>query len=130
MTDMHFVVVITCIDGEIQDAVTTWAQRFFGAQAVDLVTEFGPEKQLRDATPAVRTIRTNVQHAVDTHRCQALALVGHSPCTGNAAPPETQQLQIRQGVDRLASWGMLSHIVGAWVDAQGQVTLIKEWKHA
>ena len=127
MGDKHFVVVITCVDGEIQEGVTAWAQQYFAAQYVDLVTEFMPEKQLTATAAPVRSLRTNVQHAVDTHRCLDLALVGHSSCSGNVEAAEAQRRQIRQGVDRLASWGMLPHVVGAFMNAFGQVELVHEW---
>ena len=130
MGDKHFVVMITCVDGEIQEVATAWAQQFFAAQYVDLVTEFGPEKILTDATAPLGSMRANVQHAVDTHHCLELALVGHSPCTGNAVAADVQRRQIRQGVDLLASWGMLPHIVGAFVNALGQVEMVHEWKQA
>jgi len=79
-----FVTAITCMDGRIQEPVSTWLKKRFHADYVDTITEpcidgiFG-----RGQYSLMDSIRRRAEISVNVHGSRVVALVSHHDCAGN-----------------------------------------------
>lgn len=120
---MEFCAVVNCMDGRVQQPVTRFLQKRFGAENVDTITEAGPNgilaKQADKAT--IQSILKRVEISVSAHKSKGMAVVGHYDCAGNPATKEEQIKHIREAIRFLKTHYPNIEIIGLWVDENWQV---------
>ena len=122
-------IIITCLDGRVQEPALHWAQTYFQASMVNVITEYAPEMLLtqRD-TMAEAILRRRVTQAMQlygTSDTYDLAVVGHLTCEVGPQMTEERATLITQAVETIATWDiLLTTIVGVLLDAEGRPKVI------
>jgi len=94
----RFACAANCIDGRVQEAVTTYLREAYGVDWVDMVTEPGINLILaRDTdTEVVFNIMRRIRTSVQGHGSRVVAIVGHPDCKGNPAEKSEQTEHLRR----------------------------------
>lgn len=122
MANDRFATVINCLDGEVQEPVSTWLKTYASADYVDVITAYAPERALTAGTAAeLAALQDAVRHSMRTHDLRVLAIASHAGCGGNPVDRAVQIAQIQQAIAVVTSWGVNVPVIGIWVDAHGQV---------
>ncbi|MCF7945095.1 MAG: hypothetical protein K9L75_06150 [Spirochaetia bacterium] len=127
---MKFYTAVMCMDGRIQLPVHSYLHKHFKVDAVDTVTEAGPEKflafpQLREHEEKLQSILERVLISLEKHDSQGIAVLGHYDCAGNPAEEEERKRQVLQALTELRR--LLGEqyrdtpITALWVDSQWRV---------
>ncbi len=122
-------IVILCVDGEIQEHVLRYCGNHFNESTPDLFTEYAPERWIAEdpLAPPVLLLRQNIQHHMMHHPSTTILLVSHAQCTQNAASFATQARQVRAALGEIARWGLgFARYVGIWIAADGTVQLVAD----
>lgn len=120
MTSELFGTAITCIDGRVQEPIARWMKNHFSLDAVDMITEPGPDKAMQSPSVASE-LKRKAGISLAAHNSRALAFAAHADCAGNPVSDDEHKIAIRECVTLLTSWNMTIPIVGLWVDAAGNV---------
>jgi len=133
MDNNKFATAITCMDGRVQEPVSSWMKQHLHVDYVDTITEAGPDKILiqgpldgLDAMKQVESLQRKARLSVEAHGSCAIAVVGHHDCAGNPVSREEHLQQIRKCVEVVASWGLGVRILGLWVNEQWGVEVIAD----
>jgi hypothetical protein len=119
-----FVTAITCMDGRVQEPVSSWLKQRFAADYVDTVTEPGPDGILADGpADTIDSIRRRAEVSVNAHGSGLIAVVSHDDCTGNPVFVDTHLDQLERSVSLVGSWGLPVRVLGLWVNAQWEVEM-------
>jgi hypothetical protein len=125
MTADRFATVINCLDGEVQEPVSTWLKTYANATYVDVITAYAPERVLTaGSTAEIASIQDAVRHSMRTHDLHVLAVAGHADCEGDPVIHTEQIARIQQAIAVVTSWGVNVPVIGMWVDIYGQVELV------
>ena len=120
---MKFCAAINCTDGRVQEPVSVYLRRRFGATYVDTITEPGPNRILAESAPdeRVAAILERVAVSVEKHGSAGIAVVGHHDCAGNPADKAEQLVHTRHAVEFLKGRYPDIDIIGLWVNEAWQV---------
>ncbi|MCF7953312.1 MAG: hypothetical protein K9K78_04485 [Spirochaetales bacterium] len=127
---MNFYTAIMCMDGRIQLPVHTYVHNHFKVDAVDTVTEAGPERflafpQVLEYREKLESIRERVLISLEKHASQGIVVVGHYDCAGNPAEEEERKQQVLRALTELRQ--LLGEqyrntpITALWVDSRWRV---------
>lgn len=120
------ITVITCWEGQIVAAVTTWMARHLHRSADYFITESAPERLLAEGSAeAVQRLQARLTLADVNARQHTLYLIGHAHCAGTSqgeGPPEPDLMP--QALARLQTWYPKCALAGMWVDAAGQMSFV------
>lgn len=111
-----FGTAITCIDGRVQEPLTTWMCQHFSLDYVDMITEPGPDYVLRENPDIAKELQREAGISKSAHRSQIIAVAGHAGCAGNPASADEHRAQIRECVCIVASWGLSIPVIGVFVN--------------
>ncbi len=122
-------IVILCVDGEIQENVLRYCSNQYNESNPDLFTEYAPERWLAEdpLAPPVLLLRQHIQQHMTHHPSTTLLLVSHEHCTQNDAPFAAQARQVRAALAEIARWGLsFARYVGICIAADGTVQLVAD----
>ncbi len=122
-------IIILCVDGEIQDSVLQYCGNQFNETNPDIVTEYAPELRIAEEplAPPVLLLRQNIQQQMTQRPTTTLLLAAHEHCTQNSATFATQARQVRAALAEIARWGLgFARYVGIWIAADGTVQLVAD----
>ena len=121
MAEGSFGTTITCMDGRVQEPVSTWMKRQFGVDYVDTITEAGPDGILADGPlDTVASIKKRAGISVNGHGSRVIVVVGHHDCAGNPGAKAKHLGHLEQAVKRVASWKLRKgdrQLCGMWIGA-------------
>lgn len=121
----EFVTAINCMDGRVQLPVIHWMQEQYDVPYVDMITEAGPNKVVREGTDQqIKAIQAKVQVSVDAHGSQTLAVVGHEGCAGNPVPREKKWEEIKEAVEVVRNWDYGIDVIGLYVNGDWEVEVV------
>ncbi|MBI2444658.1 MAG: hypothetical protein HYV42_05485 [Candidatus Magasanikbacteria bacterium] len=123
MPQQKFATAINCMDGRTQLPVINWLREHYQVDAVDLITEPGPNKILAANTDraAVESIRRRTAISARHHASRVIAIAGHQDCAGNPANQETQTRHTQAALKTVADWNFNLPLIGLWVNENWQV---------
>jgi hypothetical protein len=122
-----FCVAINCIDGRAQQPVWDFLRYFCNTQYVDMITEPGVDKCLREGSDeAVEAIKSKVKLSIHGHGSNTVAVVGHYDCLINPASREQHLADITQAAKVVESWGLPARVVGLYVNEWLTVELVSD----
>ena len=120
---MKFGTSIHCMDGRIQEPISTYLKDTYAVTYVDTITEPGPCKILAEKVNVrvVNSILDRANISVQIHDSRLIAISGHYDCAGNPSDEETQKGQIKKSVEYLINRYPKIEIIGLWIDKNWQV---------
>jgi hypothetical protein len=102
MADGGFATLLTCIDGRIQQALSSWVSAQFNVAYVDTITEPGVDSFLATADDAsITALIDKVTVSRRAHGSRTVVVAAHSDCAGNPVPDEEHRRQLELGLARL-----------------------------
>ncbi len=117
-----FAAVVNCMDGRTQLPVNEWMRKYAGVDAVDTITEPGPDGILaQEAHPLHASIRARLDISVTKHGARVIAVVGHADCAGHPVDESRHRADIQRSVERIKAWFPGVEVVGLWVGNTWQV---------
>lgn len=120
-----FGTAVNCIDGRAQQPVWDWMRYFCNTQYVDMITEPGVDKCLREGSPEmIDAIKTKIRLSLHGHGSNVVAVVGHYDCLINPASREKHWEDISQATEVVVSWGLAARVVGLYVNEWLTVELV------
>jgi carbonic anhydrase len=131
MTEGKFATVITCMDGRVQEPVSSWMKKHLKVDFIDTITEPGPDKFVTQGNKRqLESLNKKLGISISLHHSSNVAVVAHHDCGGNPVSKEEHLKQLADAVDLLASWKLPVRILGLWVDESWQVQLMHDepWK--
>lgn len=127
MSNARFACAINCMDGRVQEPVSSWLKSKLNVEYVDAVTEPGPDKILATGTEAeIESIRKRVGISVNAHKSTSVAVAAHHDCAGNPVSKEEHLKMLDKCVDRIGSWGFGVRIFAFWVGDDWKVELYRD----
>ena len=131
MAEGKFATVITCMDGRVQEPVSSWMKRHLKVDFIDTITEPGPDKFVTQGNKRqLESLNKKLRISISLHHSSDVAVVAHHDCGGNPVSKEEHLKQLADAVDLLTSWKLPVRILGLWVDESWQVQLMHDepWK--
>ena len=131
MAEGKFATVITCMDGRVQEPVSSWMKRHLKVDFIDTITEPGPDKFVTQGNKRqLESLNKKLRISISLHHSSNVAVVAHHDCGGNPVSKEEHLKQLADAVDLLTSWKLPVRILGLWVDESWQVQLMHDepWK--
>ena len=121
-----FATAINCIDGRTLEPVIKFMKERFGVKYVDMITEPGAVKVLREGKDrtAIESVKARVGLSVARHDTEAIVVVGHFGCLANPVDQEKHWAQIRTAVRVVRDWSLRATVYGLWVDEAGDIQTI------
>lgn len=124
MSQLESVVLINCVDGTVQDPVQKWIERHFEGLYTEVITVFAPDEVLSGGPSDLRShVTQQLELSAASHQISAVIVVGHAVCATNPRSKPEQVAQIRSSIGYLMSIEQFPHVVGLWVDEDGNVEL-------
>lgn len=125
MSQARFGIVITCIDGRVQEPVAAWLKTRYQLDHINTITTPGADKALADEAPEiVAHLKSSAQLSVTRHRANVLAIVGHHDCAANPGSREEHVEQIKRAMHVAWYWNLPVTLVGLWVNENWQVEVV------
>lgn len=127
MTIKSFGTAINCIDGRVQEPVSTWLKEKYQLGYVDVITEAGPDAILADgASDVIRRIREKVAFSIQKHGSRLIAVVAHHDCAGNPVSRLEHEDQLVKSVEVISGWEFNVALIALWVNDDWKVKSIIE----
>jgi hypothetical protein len=121
----RFGTVITCIDGRVQEPVSTWLKHTYQLDYVDVITQPGPDKMLAESVEdRARAIRDMVDISLKAHHSNLLAIAGHHDCVANPVAKSEHLDQIRKALHEVRLWNPPATLVGLWVNEAWAIEVV------
>ncbi len=117
-SDRTFATAVNCMDGRVQDPITSFARERFGVDYVDMVTEAGPVADIN------ASVLRDVSISVAAHGSCGIVVAAHAHCAGNPVADEVQQAQCLAAMDLLRKEYPQLEVVPVWVNAAGEVAIL------
>lgn len=124
---MNFCTSIHCMDGRIQEPTIRYIKDNYSIDYVDAITEPGPCKILAEnkKNSLIQSIFSRTHISVHQHKSKMIFISGHYDCTGNPMNETIQREQIKKSIVLLREHYSDIRIIGLWIDASWQVSLIQ-----
>jgi carbonic anhydrase len=114
-----FAVVVTCIDGRIQETVQRDLRLRHRVDFVDVVTWPGVDAVLADDDGTAGLLAA-IEVSLTAHDACCVVVAGHTDCAANPVDEATHESQVAAAVTRLSSrLGERAHVHGMLVDTAG-----------
>jgi len=127
MKEGKFATVITCMDGRVQEPVSTWMKKHLKVDFIDTITEPGPDRFVTQGDEQqLESLNKKLDISIKLHRSSNVAVVAHDDCGGNPVSKKEHLKQLARAVDLLTSWKLPVRIMGLWVDESWQVQLMHD----
>lgn len=121
-----FAVVLTCIDGRVQDPLAAWVRERYGVRYVDVVTEPGMDALLaRGSQATLAAVLAKACVSRRAHGAATLVIAGHADCAGHPVPDAEHVQDVATAVHRTATALPEFEVAGAFVDAAGGVRAVE-----
>lgn len=112
-----FAVMLTCIDGRVQQPLTEWVRARYGVAYADVVTEPGIDAVLASGPDDVRqALLDKICVSRLAHHSGSLVLAGHHDCAANPVDRAVHEIHIRAAVDFLRAALPRLEVAGVYVD--------------
>lgn len=127
MAEGRFATVITCMDGRVQEPVSSWMKKHLKVDFIDTITEPGPDKFVAQGNKQqLESLNKKLDISINLHHSSNVAVVAHHDCGGNPVSKEEHLKQLAEAVDLLTSRRLPVRILGLWVDEAWQVQLMHD----
>ena len=127
MADEMFVTAINCMDGRVQDPVLQWMKDRFGADHVDMITEPGPDRIMRDGpAESITSIKDRVDISVEKHGSGVVAIAAHDDCAGFPVTKAEHLQALDRCIDVIKSWRHPVRILALWIDENWEVNVVHD----
>ena len=112
------------MDGRVQMPVNAFLCERFGVNAVDTITEPGPNGILArgDDRAIIENLMLRLKISVEKHRSVGIAVVGHHDCAGNPVDGTQQSADTLAAAEALRSAVGDLPVIGLWVDENWRVS--------
>lgn len=121
-----FATVINCIDGRVQEPVTTWVKEKFHVDYVDSITEPGADKVLSSGEEnKISEFKKKVEVSVKAHGSHVVVCACHFDCAGNPVSMEEHKIEIKRVAEVVKSWNLPVQVVPLWVNQSWQVEMVQ-----
>lgn len=113
-----FAASISCIDGRVQNPISSWIKKTRGVEFVDVISEPGCDLVLSGNTgdSAVSDIRAKLEISIRAHGSKLVFVSGHHECAANPVSRELHADHIRGSVRTVAGWGLPVKVCGLWIN--------------
>ncbi len=112
-----FAVLLTCIDGRVQQPLSEWVRARYGVAYADVVTEPGMDAVLSSGADHLRqAVLDKVCVSRLAHHCRSLVIAGHHDCAANPGDRTDHERQIRLAVAFLRDALPRLQVAGVYVD--------------
>lgn len=127
MAEVRFATAITCMDGRVQEPVSTWIRREFGVDFVDTITEAGPDRILSEGPiENIHSVHKRAGISVDGHGSRVIVVVAHHDCAGNPVSKERHLEHLADAIKRVRTWNLPARLLGVWVNEDWAVEVISD----
>lgn len=131
-----FACVLSCMDGRCQQHAFEYAQRLFGAEHIDTVTEPGLDGILAGSSSPVyskpgavgaaqEAVMLKAAVSAKGHGATQCLVIGHNECAGNPVSHEQHVADIKKAVAKVKSWGLFKEVHAAVFNPEWQLVEIK-----
>lgn len=83
MSNQGFGTAVNCMDGRVQEAVSSWMRERYQVQWIDTITEAGPVAALARGDESILAgIRFRADISIQAHESVGMCVAGHEGCAG------------------------------------------------
>lgn len=122
--DHHDLIVLTCWEGPVIVAVTTWIETHFQQTATHIITESAPEQMLLAAPLNQQTrLYDKLTFALNNAADPLIILAGHAGCLDALAHPQDSSMDVmRQAMTILQDLVPTARVYGLWLDYHAEIS--------